>query len=123
MESKLRTKLYRGRSGGISIHIDAVIDKENGDLVIEGQDTGSGVSDLFGDSDYEYWLQIPAEHKEPLIKSLMTLGAPEGLAAEENKDKQLLSLVRKHFSVGDVVSKLEDFCEQHGIPTKFFGYH
>ena len=50
--------------------------KEDGTLVFEGVDGGAGIEKLYGDSDFEYWLQIKAEDKNlvllHLIKSQFT---------------------------------------------------
>ena len=63
--------------GPTSVYIDAEITDE-GDLLFSGQDVGEAPSEMFGDSDYEYWLMIPALHKDqnsdrsvvnPLLKS------------------------------------------------------
>ena len=43
------------QGGSTSIHIDMRID-ENGNLLFSGQDIGSAPEEIFGDSDYEYWL-------------------------------------------------------------------
>jgi len=51
------------RRGSTSIHIDVHI-KENGDLLFSGQDIGKAPEEIFGDSDYEYWLTIPAAEND-----------------------------------------------------------
>ena len=88
------------QSGPTSIYIDVRIDK-NGDLLISGQDVGEAPEEVFGDSDYEYWLTIPAVEK----------------------DRMLLALIEKHYG-GDssVISTLKDLMESKKIPCGFFSY-
>jgi len=42
-----------------------------GDLVFEGQDIGPGVEKFFGDSDYEYWHTVKAEHVPVVLLQLI----------------------------------------------------
>jgi hypothetical protein len=58
------------QQGETSIYIDALI-LENGDLQLAGQDVGKAPLEIFGDSDYEYWLTIPCEHKDRLLLLLL----------------------------------------------------
>ena len=53
------------QGGATSIHIDMRL-KEDGDLLFSGQDIGDAPEEIFGDSDYEYWLTIPAAEKDQL---------------------------------------------------------
>jgi|GEM_PF-1052619 len=41
--------------------------KENGDLALEGVDSGTEVEKTMGDWDYEYWLTVPAHFKETVL--------------------------------------------------------
>ena len=86
------------QDGSTSIFIDVQI-KKNGDLLFSGQDIGDAPMEIFGDSDYEYWLTIPAKEK----------------------DRALLALIEKHYS-GDVmvISKLHELMESKQIPCEFF---
>ena len=88
------------QGGSTSIHIDVCIEK-NGDLRFSGQDIGEAPEEIFGDSDYEYWLTVPAAEK----------------------DKLLLALIEKHYA-GDslVVSALREFMESKQIPCSFFSH-
>jgi len=88
------------QGGSTSIHIDMRID-ENGDLLFSGQDIGNAPEEIFGDSDYEYWLTVPASEK----------------------DRLLLALLEKHYA-GDasVVSTLREFMESKNIPYNFYSY-
>ena len=126
MEVLFRKKLFRLRDKSISIHIDVCISEE-GSLVIEGQDVGSTVSTYSGDSDYEYWLTIKPENKQRLFELFaesdqQAAAAAKELSKEKDRDKALMGLIQKHFSVHDVVSKLQEQCEARGIPCEFFSY-
>ena len=63
-----REPLYRGEtaSGG-EITIDLVA-MSDGSVVITGQDLGTSIDD---DSDYEYWLTIPASARDELLFALI----------------------------------------------------
>ena len=56
--------------------------KENGDLLLEGQDLGPSVIEAFGDSDYEYWYTFKQEWKDTLLLHLLaekfTVSNPPG---------------------------------------------
>ena len=88
------------QGGATSIYIDVRIN-ENGDLLFSGQDIGAAPEEIFGDSDYEYWLTVPAVEK----------------------DKLLLALLEKHYA-GDamVVSTLREFMESKQIACGFHSH-
>jgi hypothetical protein len=88
------------QGGSTSIHIDVRID-DSGDLLFSGQDIGDAPEEIFGDSDYEYWLTVPASEK----------------------DRLLLALLEKHYA-GDalVISTLRELMESKEIPCSFFSH-
>ena len=88
--------LYEKR-GETSVYIDASITRA-GDLQLYGQDIGSAPSGAFGDSDYEYWLTVPGEHKDRVL---------------------LLLLKRLYGGDSTAVTGLRVFLESEGIPCKF----
>ena len=92
-------KLF-SQGGSTSIHIDARITEE-GDLLLSGQDIGEIPEQFFGDSDYEYWLTVPASEK----------------------DRLLLALLEKHYG-GDscVISSLRELMESKDIPHNFHSH-
>ena len=92
-------KLVR-QSGSTSICIDARIE-DNGDLRFSGQDIGEAPEEIFGDSDYEYWLTIPAAEKDRLLLALIEQ-AYQGNAS--------------------VVSEFREFLESKGIPHAFHSF-
>ena len=56
--------------GETSIYIDAEITKD-GTLQLSGQDLGQAPEEFWGDSDYEYWLVIPADQKDRVLLALL----------------------------------------------------
>ena len=88
------------QGGATSIHIDVRI-KKNGDLLFSGQDIGDAPKETFGESDYEYWLSVPAAEK----------------------DRLLLALIEKHYAGNaTVISELRELMETHEIPCEFQSY-
>lgn len=86
--------------GPTSIHIDVRIE-ENGDLRLSGQDIGEAPEAIFGDSDYEYWLTVPAAEK----------------------DRVLLALIDKLYRGNpSAVSELKEFLEARNIACSFHTY-
>ena len=92
-------KLVR-QAGATSIYIDARIDDE-GNLRLSGQDIGEAPEAMFGKSDYEYFLNIPAAEK----------------------DRVLLALLEKVYSGNaSVISEFREFLESKGIPCEFHSF-
>ena len=92
-------KLF-SQGGSTSIHLDVRIE-ENGDLRFSGQDIGEVPEQIFGDSDYEYWLTVPAAEK----------------------DKLLLALIEKYYAGNaTVISELREFMESKEIPCAFYSH-
>jgi hypothetical protein len=91
-----KVQLYE-REGETSVHIDAEI-TDSGDLLLSGQDIGKAPKEFWGDADYEYWVQVPAEHK----------------------DSVLLALVEKVYAGNQsAVSEFRTFLKEKGIPNTF----
>ena len=100
IERGISIALYHGKGDGCNIYLDAYIEKNSSNLMLEGQMTFSGGDSEFGDSDYEYWLTIP----------------------QENKDKLLLDMLGQYYGKGDGFSQVKEFCDKHKIKYKFFSY-
>ncbi len=62
-------KEARSDNGEVSL-LEAYID-ENGDLVLAGYDLGESVREIWGDSDYEYWRRVKAEHVPEVLLQLL----------------------------------------------------
>jgi hypothetical protein len=65
--------LYQFKSPSINIYIEAYFD--DGKLVIEGQDIGETVEEVWGDSDYEYSVTV---HSNEIIKLYGPFQVKEG---------------------------------------------
>ena len=79
--------------GPTSVNIDVSIN-EAGDVVFSGQDIGEAPSMYVGDSDYEYWLTIPAIEKDRFL---------------------LLLLERQFLNTESVMSTVRDLLDSKGI--------
>lgn len=86
--------------GPTSIHIDAEITDKR-DLLYPGQDVGDTPREVFGDSDYEYWLLIKAR----------------------DKDQALLAIIEKLYSGNPkMISEVQEYLRSRGIPCEFHSY-
>lgn len=82
----------------IDVHIDASISQE-GSLVFSGQDLGQQLIELFGDSEYEYFLSIKAPYK----------------------DQALLALIEKFYKGNSrAITEIQELFTSKGIPCEFF---
>lgn len=112
-----KTRLFHSESPGITIDIVAFIDGATGDLVIEGYDIGPRVEELWGDSDYEYWLRVAEADRSALLKSLSP-GRKDCLDSSFD-DSRLLDLIAATFNTDKAVSMLEEHCGKHRVPASF----
>jgi len=119
-----RVSLFREVRSDISISISVYIHPEDGSLVIEGQDCGEMVMKFHGDSDYEYWVVIPALEKGKLLESLQEKGfGRRDWQLWVSDDVRLLSAVKARFGGNnDVISEIQKYCAESGIVTKFHSY-
>ena len=102
MTEKDKTEVVKlvSQRGSTSIYIDVSIE-DDGDLRFSGQDIGDAPEEIFGDSDYEYWLTVPAAEK----------------------DRVLLALIEKVYrDNATVVSEFRDFLESKNIPFQFYSH-
>jgi hypothetical protein len=82
---------------GLTSHAEAYIN-EGGDLVVEVQDFGQQLEQLFGDTDYEWWVIVRASQKQRLVRSLLEQHGhtpPDEDTSE--RDALLLSLIERQF--------------------------
>jgi len=75
------------------IKVDVVARFEGDELIIDGYDIGKTVEEVWGDSDYEYVMTIPAGSL-PLLYRL--------LGVEVGKRKMLLKAIAERFHGNDV---------------------
>ena len=76
--------------------------KDNGDLVFEGQDLGSGVEGTFGSSEYEWYWTV----KAPDISKLRNAIGGKG---------NILKILEKRFG-DEKAAGLYEFMQEHNIP-------
>jgi tRNA(Leu) C34 or U34 (ribose-2'-O)-methylase TrmL len=122
-ESK-KVKLYEER-GETSRYIDAEITKD-GDLVMMGQDLGKLPQEYWGDSDYEFWVYVPAKHKDDVHRVLLEkfhADNPNVVNQFENlgsTDDIILALLEKLYTGNPkAVDQFKDFMRSQGIPAEF----
>jgi hypothetical protein len=100
MNSSNKVVLRNSRDEKGTRYLEASL-RVNGDLVIEGQDLGSGVEDVFGFYEYEWSWAIAAEDVSELLAAL---GA----------ESDVLSALRERFS-GDRAGDLKEFLDAQSI--------
>ncbi len=93
------------------IKIDIVARFEDDELIIDGYDIGKTVEGVWGDSDYEYVMTIPAESVRPLYGLL-------GVKAGDRRS--LLKALAKRFHGNECFSAIGDFLDQNSIKHKTF---
>lgn len=104
-----KISLYQFKSPFISIYIDAYFD--DGKLIIEGQDIGKTVEEVWGDSDYEYSVTIPSNE---VIKLYALFQVKEG---DENG---LLKAIADKYNTNTCYSEFRDFLKENGIEYEGF---
>jgi hypothetical protein len=96
MSEELSTELYR-QDGAASRSVRLTV-KADGSVLLDAQDMGELVEKTWGDSDYEFWIDIPAS------------AIP----------KLLFALLRDRYAGhASAVDELRTFCEEHGIGYKW----
>jgi hypothetical protein len=75
--------------------------KDDGEIVLEGQDMGRAVEAVWGDTDYEYWVRVAA----PALPKLA------------------FELLHEKFAGRlDAVTAFRDWCRAHGVEHEFGNY-
>ena len=122
-ESK-KVQLYEER-GETSRYIDAEITKD-GDLVMTGQDLGKLPQEYWGDSDYEFWVYVPAKYKDDVHRILLEkFHADNPNVVDQFKDSNstddvILALLQKLYAGNPkAVDQFKDFIRSQGIPAEF----
>ncbi len=88
------------QQGTTSRHVRLYM-RDDGGIMFEGQDLGPSVEEVFGDSDYEYWVHVPPS-------------ALQKLAFELLREKYTGQL--------NAVEAFRDWCKAHGVEHKFSNY-
>lgn len=107
------TILFHESRPEIHISITASITKE-GNLLIEGYDSGQLVEKLKGDWDYEYNLSIKKEHKEDLIVKLS-----QQLQVQLD-DKGLLEWLKKNYNHNEAFSAIQFLLDRMKVQYETF---
>ena len=106
-----KKKLFSIDNENIRVMINLGFDGE--DLKLDGYDIGKSVSDMWGDSDYEYSITISAAEL-PRLYELNRV--PFG-----NK-KKLISVLAKFLSDNKAYSLFHDYLKENNIPFTCFSY-
>ena len=85
-----------------------VVITDEGDLILDGCDSGPAVLEHFGESDYEYAVTVKADNLAKLFDLLK--GSPQ-----EYSQSKLLILVRKMFSHEHGFSEFKTLMEENHI--------
>lgn len=123
-EPQYQVSLSRWSTLSISSHLRAWTDEKG--LVIEGQDLGPGVEQIWGDSDYEYWLTVDRKHFGRVIRALAAKSDAEIELSDKSseQDKQLLELMQRCWSQGLFETDVEflKWLDVIHFPSKFSSY-
>ncbi|USQ03149.1 hypothetical protein [Aquirufa antheringensis] len=106
-----KKKLFSIDNENIRVMINLGFDGE--DLKLDGYDIGKSVSDMWGDSDYEYSITV-SEGELPRLYELNRV--PFG-----NK-KKLISVLAKFLSDNKAFTLFHDYLKENNIPFTCFSY-
>lgn len=106
-----KKKLFSIDNVNIRVMINLGFDGE--DLKLDGYDIGKSVSDMWGDSDYEYSITV-SEGELPRLYELNQV--PFG-----NK-KKLISVLAKFLSDNKAFTLFHDYLKENNIPFTCFSY-
>ena len=106
-----KKKLFSIDNENIRVMINLGFDGE--DLKLDGYDIGKSVSDMWGDSDYEYSITV-SEVELPRLYELNRV--PFG-----NK-KKLISVLAKFLTNNKAYSLFHDYLKENTIPFTCFSY-
>ncbi len=109
MRMKKSITLYHLESKDIKIDIVARFEEDK--LIIDGYDIGKIVEEVWGDSDYEYIMTIPASSLPALYRLL---------GVEVGDQRRLLEALAERFHGNTCFSALGDFLDEHHIAHDTF---
>jgi hypothetical protein len=96
MKAKFREEIFREEVPNFrSINLDV---SETGAVKIEAQDMGKVVEEMWGNSDYEFWVEIPESEVQGLLFAL---------------------LKEKYAGLSGSVDEFREFCEQNNIKHRW----
>lgn len=102
--------LYEFESPNIKISMKVYFNEKN-DLIFDGHDIGKIVSELMGDSDYEY--QYTVRFNE--VKKIAAI-----FNIDQHKKTVLLKEIKNHFNQNDAYSKFGAFMKENSIEFESF---
>jgi len=119
-----RVQLLSIRRPDLTVSISAFIHSETKSLVIAGHDCGEFVQNFKGDSDYEYWVIIPAHEKLKFLADLQGKGfGRKDWQIWVSDDVRLLSAVKARFGGNnELITDIQKYCADIGIGTEFHSY-
>ena len=119
-----KVQLYEER-GETSRYIDAEINSD-GDIIMTGQDLGKLPQEYWGDSDYEFFVYIPASYKDDVFRLLLEKLIKDYPEAVNKLDKfrstedAVLALIEKLYAGNPkAVDEFKDYMRSQGIPAEF----
>jgi hypothetical protein len=92
MNEKYSTELYRQE--GTNFRSVRLTVKPDGSVFMETQDMGEQVERIWGDSDYEFWIDVPAGALTKLVFALLR---------------------NRYAGQAGAVDEFRDFCKKEGI--------
>jgi hypothetical protein len=112
----MEIELYSER-GETSRFIAAEITRE-GDLLVMTQDVGKAPKEAFGDSDYEFWVQVPARHKSNVLEALGGKSRSWLARIGSGGDRALLEAIKRAYGGNArATDDFRDFLDENGIPN------
>ncbi len=117
----MRTELYSER-GETSRFVTVEITGD-GDLVMMTQDVGKAVEEHWGDSDYEFWVQVKAAHKRQVLEALGGRARSRLSRFFGGENRALLTAIT-HAYAGNAraVDRFREFLDERGIPNSWDSY-
>jgi hypothetical protein len=106
-----KKKLFSIDNENIRVMIDLGFDGE--DLKLDGYDIGKSVSDMWGDSDYEYSITV-SEGELPRLYELNRV--------HFGNKKKLISVLAKFLSDNKAFTLFHDYLKENNIPFTCFSY-
>ena len=103
-----RFVLCNEKTSRVKVNVGAEISE--GCLTIAGQDLGQAVTDVFGESEYEYYYEFDQQNTERLFNLLKT---------ERQSVNEVLT---QKFGGMDGCRRMREFCEANNIKYSFFSY-
>ena len=125
-ELRNRTVLVAFESERVRSTLTAGFNDE-GELVLEGYDIGAFVEEVWGDSDYEYWLTVRGADL-PRLAGVLAAARGEPEPAEADREKWIVATLKALFAPEAAPlhfrndSEFKKWMDAHAIPSHFFSW-